>query len=70
MNAIVLISDFKFLMAHFYPFLGYVERYRPEMMFMPTNPVPVQAALKQYRITQRVYNSRKPQSIYEITGHD
>ena len=37
MNVIVLISDFKFLMAHFYPFLGYVERYRPEMMFMPTD---------------------------------
>ncbi|KAB3543081.1 MAG: hypothetical protein C5617_008275 [ANME-2 cluster archaeon] len=36
-DPIVLISDFKFLMSHFYPFLGYVERYRPEMMFMPTD---------------------------------
>ena len=36
-DPIVLISDFKFLMSHFHPFLGYVERYRPEMMFMPTD---------------------------------
>jgi len=36
-DPIVLISDFKFLMSHFYPFLGYVERYRPEIMFMPTD---------------------------------
>ncbi|PXF62158.1 MAG: hypothetical protein C4B59_00670 [Candidatus Methanogaster sp.] len=34
-DPIVLISDFKFLMSHFYPFLGHVERHRPEMMFMP-----------------------------------
>ncbi len=36
-DPIVLISDFKFMMSHFHPFLGYVERYRPEMMFMPTD---------------------------------
>ncbi|HDN64863.1 MAG TPA: hypothetical protein ENF23_00975 [Methanosarcinales archaeon] len=36
-DPIVLISDFKFLMSHFHPFLGYVERYRHEMMFMPTD---------------------------------
>ena len=36
-DPIVLISDFKFLMSHFNPFLGYVERHRPEMMFMPTD---------------------------------
>ena len=36
-DPIVLISDFKFLMSHFHPFLRYVERYRPEMMFMPTD---------------------------------
>ena len=36
-DPIVLISDFKFLMSHFHPFLGYVERHRPEMMFMPTD---------------------------------
>ncbi|MEA3325657.1 MAG: hypothetical protein U9Q37_11125 [Euryarchaeota archaeon] len=36
-DPIVLISDFKFLMSHFYPFLRYVERHRPDMMFMPTD---------------------------------
>ena len=34
---IILISDFKFLMTHFYAFLRSVERWRPRMIFMPTD---------------------------------
>ncbi|MEA1943965.1 MAG: hypothetical protein U9N07_01280 [Euryarchaeota archaeon] len=34
---IVLISDFKFLMTHFYAFLRSIERWRPRMIFMPAD---------------------------------
>ena len=36
-DPIALISDFKFLMSHFYEFLGFIERYHPKVMFMPTD---------------------------------
>ncbi len=36
-DPIALISDFKFLTSHFYEFLGFIERYHPKVMFMPTD---------------------------------
>ena len=36
-DPIILISDFKFLISHFHAFLGSVERYRPRVVFMPTD---------------------------------
>ena len=36
-DPIALISDFKFLTSHFYGFLGFIERYHPKVMFMPTD---------------------------------
>lgn len=36
-DPIVLISDFKFLTSHFHAFLRAIERYRPKVMFMPTD---------------------------------
>jgi hypothetical protein len=36
-DPVALISDFKFLTSHFYEFLGFIERYHPKVMFMPTD---------------------------------
>ncbi len=36
-DPILLISDFKFLNSHFHAFLGAIERYRPRVIFMPTD---------------------------------